>query len=464
MNAKMGRLKHRPQRGLGLYLLLLIMFFLLPVMLVMIKKGISQNRFSLTDRNIRTAREMAESICYEFVNTFAENWNRNVFNTLMTSVPPTAFAGLGNVRYTIAQSIPQATMDIWTVATYNRGGASLASAQKGVDALFFWANDLFKFDLVWPNGATLGGNVDQLLPRMNGRNMRNSVYVGGNLNMGQQDTTLSGLWVVKGTMTVPSHVVAQDPVNFRVHCVNWIKPRGASFGVSQFPPDAFVPSLTIVPPEGELMGGSLSRYFTNATRSTAPAPGDILQLALGAGGADSYTISYVSGGGDLLWGPVVTPYFMAVAAATAPWVFSSSGVDVEILASTITRPITVAVLDGSARITGDVRYGPILGVIPPPGPTRSFALLAEGEVILDSIDPMSPPPIVLDGFYGSTQSGIRILGNRSVTVRGTLYGPISQFAPMPGTPFSVTASTGLGAYPPPLFPRRPRTVRWDYVP
>lgn len=455
-------LKKRRQSGAGLYLFLIILLFLVPVTLTMIRKSRYQALASVAMTHMNQARGMAESVSTSFINLYSEDWHRNPFQTALTAVAATSFSGMGTAGYTINRVNGESAANVTTNAVRTSGGGSRG---KGVDAMIFWANDIFKFDLVWPGNASLavGGNVDPNIARMNNKNFNRTLYVGGNLNMGTVDSNLQSFFMVQGTVTFAGPTI----VNNSVHCWWFNFVPGVGFGglanvtnSAWSNPPSLYPNLKIIPPEGNDPSGSLGYYFTNATVSTAPVGVSTLRLTLNIG---NYKVEYLNASGVSVFASLPTAYFPTVVTATVPWTFSSVGIDVWVNPSTIARPITVAVVGGRARVTGNVTYQ--AGAWPNvwPSATQSFALLSEGDFIIDPVPATAATPVLLSGFYGTTRGSISILGNRNLGVNGTLYGRIRTYQPLSTTTFDVRASTGLLNFTPPLFPRRPRVISWRNV-
>lgn len=451
--------KRKGQSGATLFLFIIICFVLLPAVFLMLQRSIFQNRIALRDRNIKTSREMAESIGTDFMNSFSSDWHRDPFDSLYAQHNNPKYANLGEATSDLTIVRSSGTVRIQTVATYDKGGTLHVRERvtRGVDALYTWVSDSLKFDYVWNTPVTFGAALDQKFDQANFGNLNNSVFVRGDFDSGTSTFpfTLSGFWVVKGTFTL------RDPARLNsaiVHCYSFNNVGGADTSLSTIrtiPAKDFFPNFEIIPPEGGGVPGSLAYYDSRNTSDVVVPPGTAQRLELLA--TDQYVLtpldsSYVPTG----VAPITTSFFTGPVSSTTPFsiVFQGGG-SVELFSAVVSRPITVVVIGGSSRVVGDVTYDGSATA----SAIRSFAFLCEKNINFESATPQH-----LDGFYGTTLGTLQFLSDQNVTVNGTLSGPVGTYSAPWGTLLTVSADPELGRYPPPLFPRRPRIIMWDYVP
>lgn len=450
--------RRKGQRGATLFLFIIICFVLLPAVFLMLQRSIFQNRIALRDRNLKTSREMAESIGTDFMNSFSSDWHRDPFDSLYATHNNPSYANLGKAKSDLTIERSSGTVRIQTVATYDKGGALPVRERvtRGVDALYTWVSDSLKFDYVWNTPVSFGAVLDQRFDQANLGQLNNSVFVRGDFDSGTSTFpfVLSGFWVVKGTFTL------RDPVrlNAIVHCYSFNNVGGADTTgstIRQIPAKDFFPNFEIIPPEGGGVPGSLSYYDSRNTADVVVPLGGAMRLELLP--TDQYILTPL----DSLYvptgvAPTTANFFPGPVTSTTPFsiVFGGGG-SVELSTAVVSRPITVVVLGGLSRVVGDVTY---LG-----GGTarrdRSFAFLSEKTINFQSTSPQS-----LVGFYGTTLGTLQFLSDENVSIVGTLSGPIGTYAATWGTLLNVSADPDLCRYPPPLFPRRPRIIMWDYVP
>lgn len=450
----------RTQRGMGLYLFMLILAFLMPAVLILVRGSVQQNRFARRDSNIKTARQMAESINNDFMNSFTEDWHRNAFDTLYLTHNNPNYASMGSAtsNKTVARS--SSTIRIQTIATYDKGGILGVGhpfrAEKGVDALFFWVSDAFKFDYVWNQSVRVGNQINRDFVSTS-LTAANTIFVGGELHAGDVDWPLTGRWIVKGRFTDPLNVTKNNGIIYCSQVSHPANPTPPGTEIQVFTPNTMRPNLFVLSPEGAGIPGDLGYYALRRSTEIVVMLGESVGIELTA--ADQFIRTPLDGSGNPTGEPSQTVnYFSEVLSATVPFTLSVRGGDVYLSDSVVSRPITVSVVGGNVTVLGNVRYA--FGALAA-GDDRSFALLAEENIILNS---GSGSPQILMGFYGAINGSFTVQGNQNINVTGTLYGPIGFYALPPGFTLNVSADPQLGRFPPPLYPRRPRVVMWDYVP
>lgn len=451
--------RRKTQRGATLFLLIVIVFILLPAVFLMLQRSIFQNRLALHDRNIKTSREMAESIGTDFMNSFSSDWHRDSFSELYATHNNPTYANLGKAVSTLTILRSSATIRIQTVATYDKGGALPARERvtRGVDALYTWVSDSLKFDYVWNTPVAFGANLDQAFNQANLGQMDNSVFVRGDFDSGTSSFPfkINGFWVVKGTFTL------RDPARLEngaiIHCYAFNNVGGAHIGgatIRQIPADNFFPNFEIIPPEGGGVPGSLSYYDTRKTTGVVIPPGETRLFELLS--ANQYRITRCDATFLPIDPPVTANFFPAVATSTVPFtIVFKGGLGVEVSTCSVARPITVVAIDTPVRVTGNVTYSGSLTA----KADRTFALLSEKSITFQRTSPQQ-----LCGFYGTTLGTLHFLSDKNVAITGTISGPIGTYGAPWGTLLTVRADSQLGRFPPPLFPRRPRIIMWDYVP
>lgn len=447
------------QRGATLFLFIVIVLILLPAVFLMLQRSIFQNRRSLRDRNIKTSREMAESIGTDFMNSFSSDWHRDAFDSLYTTHNNPTYVNLGKAVSTLTKDRSFGTIRIQTVATYDKGGRLPEKDQvvRGVDALYTWVSDSLKFDYVWNNSVSLGVSLDQAFDQANLGQLNNTVFVRGDFDTGTSSFSfkIGGFWVVKGTFTLRSPAQLDNAL---VHCYAFNNVGSAAVvgtTIRVLPPENFFPHFEIIPPEGGGVPGSLEYYDTrNTVDRTIPLNAG-LNLELHAN--DTYTLTPLDSSLVPNGAPVTTGFFSGPVTSTAPFsmVFNGTGT-VVLSTSVISRPITVVIRGGEGRVIGNVSYS---GGIVSATINKNFSFLSEGSITFAAPNAQS-----LVGFYGTPLGTLRFVGDQNVTLTGTLSGVVGTYASPWGTMLNVTADPGLCQYPPPLFPRRPRIIMWDYVP
>lgn len=468
----MRRLNSRrsKQSGVGFFLVVILIMLLMPLVLMMLKGSIYQNKNALRDRNIKTSREMAESIGVDYMNSFATDWHRDSFDILYKYHDTKSIAGLGSASSTLDVARSSGTIRVATVATYDKGGAISpgARATKGVDALFTFSSDFLKFDFVWPQSVVMGVTTAWDIKRFID-NSTTTVFIDGNFDTdpGYSPLTLSGFWVVKGEFRLRNSISVQNAL---VHCLSRnyaLASIGLNAEVRAFPDDQFVPRIEEVHPQGPDVNPSLDYYGVRASTGFLNPGGGFL-LRLGPG--DEYHIKKVNAdfsdyGIPALWEDYsYFPGFVPPFASTAPFILAIRSGTVQLRKCEISRPITVAVLGlEETQITDSIRYDGVTSA----DENHSFALLSLGDLTFHLT---SNATTELHGFYGTTNGHVKIyqvnvLENPSLKINGTLYGMIWVYTLKSGANNCVVrADRNLSLYPPPLFPRRPRLIMWDYVP
>lgn len=452
--------RHRHQRGLGLYLFILIMGFILPVVLILIGGSIQQNRFTLRDRNIKTAREMAESINNDFMNSFTEDWHRNSFDPQYLTHNNPTYAGIGSATSNMTVDRPLSKIRIQTVATYDKGGVLGVGhplrAVKGVDALFFWTCDVMKFDYVWNQSVRVGNQISRDFVN-NSLNSNSTIYVGGDFHVGDLDWNLRGNWVIKGRLTIPLDITETNPTLYCSQANMGANTMAFGTEINTFTPNTMRPNVFVLPPEGGGIPGDLGHYDFRRSTGIAVPFGESIQIQLT--NLDQYITTPLDGSGIPTGAPSSTVnYFSSVQSATVPFTLAVQGGDVYLAASVISRPISLVVIGGNVSVLNDVNYA--FGATNA-GPDRSFALMTEGDLTFNKT---LGSPQALVGFYGTTNGKLIIQGDQNINVTGTFYGPVASYFLPGGTTLTVAADPQLSRYPPPLYPRRPRVIMWDYVP
>jgi hypothetical protein len=458
MKSKAASLRRRRNRGAVFFLVMALMIIVLPTLLLFVKYGNYQNTRAFRDRNIKTAREMAESVNVDFMNTFSDDWQRDYFDPTYTDHEISGFAGLGSATASLDIFRERAVISLRTVATYNKGISSFPmSAQKSIRSTYFWSSDALKFDYVFPGDVTLGVNVDKFITRIVPATMENNTfYVNGNFDSGSNTGDIRGFWVVKSTF------VRRNPVNLinaTVHCnaagLIGPPPLMVNSTIRTFPDTTLmVPHVKIIGPEGANASGSLAYYGSKKTAGVMITAGNALRLTLGPA---TYTTTELDTSLDDI--PSTTQVLAYTGASPDPWIFAATGGDVYLDEGVINRPTTVVVLGGDAHVIDNVTYDGALTA----SADRSFALMTDQDLYIEN--PGLGLVQTLVGFYSAHAGSIKVQGNnRNIFVTGTLYGPIGLYTcwQLNVLGLRVSADPGLSQFPPPLFPRRPRLIQWRY--
>lgn len=458
MKHNSSRSRRRQIGGSIIFVVVALMILVLPTLLFFVRSGNYQNRRALRDRNMKTAREMAESVNVDFMNSFSDDWHRDYFNPLYTDHDISGFAGLGSANASLGVFRSSAVITLTTQATYDKGLASFSlKERKTLRSSYFWSSDALKFDYVFPGDVVIGGNVDRLfLGLVDAIAVNNTFYVNGNFNSGTTTATIRGMWVVKNTFTRQNPVQLIDAT---IHCgiSNPVgsPPAMVSSNLRTFPDASLmVPNVKIIGPEGADLSGSLGHYkLALSVLPYAITPGNALRLRLDP---TNYTTTDLDT--DLNDIPFSTNSIAYTTVSTVPWVFGVTGGDVYLDGGSIGRPTTVVVFDGDVHVMRDITYNGAPNAMI----DRSFALLTEQNLYIEN--PGLGLVQTLVGFYGAPSGRIMVQGNiRNINVTGTLYGFIGVYSIGSATRgLNVSADPGLSQFPPPLFPRRPRLLKWRY--
>lgn len=450
-----GRDRRKKIKGVVLFWMFVILLFLLPMTLIYVRSSFDQSRRAIKDRNIKTAREMAESTASDFMRSFSTDLNRNYFDPLFQNTSQiTTFAGFGNARANLIGDQGQQTMWIVGSSTYSTPGTDQKlRAAKSVSSLVYFRSDLTRFEWL-VDMPSLNLSNDLSLPSGTRRFWWDSVWVNGDVHTGTGLTSQSigsEVWVVNGTFDNQEGANLFDD-DFTLFCRKYIglPPSGSNVRIIETStPTPLVPTIDIVNPGAD---GRLN-YFETRQSTRIVTNDDLLLNFLG-----DNTVMITAN--PLLPGP--------------SWIYNLTATDTLVtvganltLHGVITRRQTIVALrdgasiGGNIDIDGDLRYNGSDSA----SPTRSLAVLADGILKFNSLSNQ-----VVDGFFYSAQNNIQVtdLGT-SVRVNGTLFGLItySGIRLSDSTTvgrLNVVADPNLAQNLPPFLPRRPVVVQWDYTP
>lgn len=456
----MRRRDRAAQRGVGLFMVFMVVLFLFPMVFGAISASMKALRFSLKDRNLKTSRTIASSSLADYMRTFSLDYNRNIFETIFVNRNNPSFVGLGSSSSTWTPDESRKTVYITTRGTYQKPGInSKLVSDKGLDGSFVFRSDLTRLGLYFDAPTVALSNPAQFAAPF----CAGWTYDGSLWTQGAFDTTgctarfQNGVLVVPGEFRVGAGTTLGP--NLAVYCRQFTDLGATHVGVTvnQY-------SATTVPSQPNNPFGN-NPFWPNLTVSEVN-PGRDMSYYRTRGSTrivttDPLTLTFqLSGDVDIYnHNTAVTTVFSAVNAT----LFVVDGASITLKGS-ITRPITVVALSngqpdgGRIIVEDDFVYYPIATNA---SPNASLAVLAERTLSFST----SFPNQRVSGFYFGKE-GVRFLTPGFLTIYGSLFG-LPNTVPATynwiNSSITINPDPNLYRYYPPYMPKKPEVASWDYV-
>lgn len=456
----MTPLRQNSQRGVGLFMVFLVVLFIFPMIYGAVNTSMKALRFSLKDRNLKTSRTIASSSLADYMRTFSLDYNRNIFESIFVTRNNPDFVGLGSSSSTWTPDESRKTIFITSRGTYQKPGITgTLVSNKGLDGSFVFRSDLTRLGLYLDTPALALSNPGQFAaPFCTGWTYGGSLWTQGGF-----DTTGCTVRFQNGVLVIPGEfrVGAGTTLgpNLVVYCRQFtdLGATNAGVTVNQYSATS-VPSQPNNPHNNNPFwpplvvsevnpGRDLSYYQTrNSTRIVTTDP---LTLDFQYSG-DVNIFNHASG---------VTTVF----SPPSKNVFVVDGASITVR-GVIVRPTTLVALAGGQPdggriiVDGNLTYYPTAVSA---SPNYSLAVLAERSLSFSSSSGFQS----VSGFYYGKE-GVRFLTPVVLNVYGSLFGlPTSVPAAYNWTNSDVLIfpDPNLLRYYPPYMPKKPEVASWDYV-
>lgn len=465
----MNRRSLRPARGVALLYTLIIVLFLLPVALEVMRRSVKEMTDSMVAKNLQSARDLSRSVAQEMMQLYSEDHYRNFFTTFTYSTDPNLNlrAGWGRLH----AGYPIRRQDNNSIFFRAQGDYIPANPtltrKKNLSGVITSTNDLWRFGVVI---------LEDFAPTpvdSPGDDFFGTIYCQGHLNLSNIGFNLNdenGFGaILASTVTAPP---ALSVNKMRIKGMNsWVFTRKNQFinklGVQwwSFPPRVVEDLPTFRPhpiwPEEFSVRATTTIFAANE--------GDTFEFNFSEVTATippKQTLRWRKSGAAA-WTSFVFP------STFTPVVVVGVGMNIAVdngNASAIKRgvvarvPLTLASLNGpNTGLGGNIAFlensvYPI-SVAGTPNKNRCFGAVAQGDIVLETTNNTQ----TLHGLFYA-DSGRVFIRNRGsaandLNVKGTIIGrplrdPLSSF----DTDLHVLSQPEFEYYLPPNFPRNPRLV------